>query len=278
MMRRPLAVLLALSLLLAGCADLQTRADDLASPAALTRETVSTDAFVLTTYRRLTRPGQPLHVYIEGDGLAWISRNQPSDDPTPLNPLALRLAAADAGPNVVYLSRPCQFTPMQANPRCTVAMWTGRRFAPEVLDSLDQAINYYVRQGSDRGVELIGYSGGGALAVLLAARRHDVLSVRSVAGNLDQAEVNRLHGVSQMPASLNAIDVAARVAKIPQWHFSGGEDTTVPPLIAARFAAAAGGTCVHLRIVPGLTHGGDWAAQWPQLLALPLGCGEGKEN
>jgi hypothetical protein len=264
-----------LLLLLAGCADPLIRADRLAD-GTLQRTTVRTDAFVLTAYRRLGAPGRPLRVYIEGDGLAWISRNQPSPDPTPLNPLGLRLAVADAGPNVLYLARPCQFTPMADNPRCTVEMWTGKRFAPEVVDSLDQAIDQFVLRAHSRGVELIGYSGGGALAVLLAARRHDVLSIRTVAGNLDQAEVNRLHAVSPMPDSLNAIDVAARVANIPQRHFSGGDDSTVPPQIAARFAAAAGGHCISLQVVADMSHGGDWAALWPQLLALTPQCARSK--
>jgi pimeloyl-ACP methyl ester carboxylesterase len=273
-MLKPTFFIVALALLTGGCADPQTHADALATRGALTRDTIDTDSFVLTAYQRLTRPGLPLTVYIEGDGLAWINRNEASTDPTPLNPLGLRLAAVDPGPNVLYLARPCQFTPRRDNPRCTVDLWTSRRFSSVVVDSLDQAIDHYVRQAQSHGIELVGYSGGGALAVLLAARRHDVLSVRTVAGNLDQAEVNRLHGVSPMPESLNAIDVAHQVSGIPQWHFSGADDHTVPPQIATRFAAAAGGDCIRLKVLPGMTHGGDWPRLWPALLALAPRCGK----
>lgn len=282
MLARSLAALLVL-VLLAGCGtDPRLDADLLASRVGLTRETVDTDSFVLTTYYRLTRPQAPLTVYIEGDGLAWVSRTEPSLDPTPHHPVGLELASADPGPNVVYLARPCQYTPMADNPRCTVAYWTGKRFAPEVIASLDQAIDHYVRLAPGRGIHLVGYSGGGALAVLLAARRHDVLSLRTVAGNLDHEAVNRLHEVSPMPDSANPIDVARRVADLPQRHFSGADDRVIPPAIAERFAAAAGGRCLRLTVVPDMTHGGDWAAQWPALLALPLRCTTetdgGKEN
>ena len=56
-------------------------------------------------------PVDEVHVYIEGDGYAWATTTDPSDDPTPINPLALRLAAVDDAPNVLYLARPCQFRP-----------------------------------------------------------------------------------------------------------------------------------------------------------------------
>ena len=259
-------------LLLAGCAGPLTTANSLASRGALHYETVDADTFVLSTYQRLTAPGKPLRIYIEGDGLAWISRYQPSLDPTPHNPVALRLAVVDPGANVVYLARPCQYTPMPDNPRCTVDYWTGKRFAPEVITSLNQAVDHYVAQAHSPGVELVGYSGGGALAVLLAARRTDVLSLRTVAGNLDHAEVNRRHAVSLMPDSLNAIDVAQRVANIPQYHFSGASDRTVPSAIAERFAKVAGGHCIQLLIIPDMAHDGNWSAQWQRLLAYSPSC------
>ncbi|MGA1373146.1 MAG: alpha/beta hydrolase, partial [Pseudomonadales bacterium] len=40
------------------------------------------------------RAGGNLTIYIEGDGFAWATASQPSTDPTPINPVALRLALA----------------------------------------------------------------------------------------------------------------------------------------------------------------------------------------
>jgi pimeloyl-ACP methyl ester carboxylesterase len=215
---------------------------------------------------RIADPAQPLDVYFEGDGYAWIGPDQPALDPTPREALGLALTAADPAANVVYLARPCQFTPMAMNPRCGVPYWTGSRYAPEVVASANQAVSGYAARAPGQGVNLIGYSGGGALAVLVAAARPDSISIRTVAGNLDHAYVNRLHDVSPMPESLNPIDFAARVAAIPQVHFSGADDTVVPAEVARRFAAAAGGRCAQVRIEPDMAHDGPWNRLWPTLL------------
>lgn len=268
---------LALALLvLSGCAgDPGLHADALAQPAALQREQVSAGMFVLTAYARITRSDQPLTIYIEGDGLAWRNRYEPSDDPTPTRALGLSLAAVDRSANVVYLARPCQFTPMADNPRCAVPYWTGKRFAPEVVASMDAAVTHYAARVPGQQLHLVGYSGGGAIAVLVAARRSDIASLRTVAGNLDHEAVNRWHKVSSMPDSLNPIGVAAQVAAIPQIHFSGTDDKIVPTAITRSFVNAAGHTCARMQVVDGLSHEGDWAAHWPQLLALPVTCQSG---
>lgn len=257
---------------LGGCAgNPQQHADALAQAAGLQREPVSAPPFLLTAYARVTRADQPLTIYIEGDGQAWRNRYEPSGDPTPRRALGLSLAAADRSANVVYLARPCQFTAMADNPHCGVAYWTGKRFAPEVITAMDAAITHYASRTPGQRIHLVGYSGGGAIAVLVAARRQDIATLRTVAGNLDHDAVNRWHRVSPMPDSLNPINVAARVAHIPQIHFSGADDKIVPLVIAQKFVARAG-TCASVHSVDGLSHEGDWAALWPQLLMLRLPC------
>ena len=264
----PLALI---ALALAGCAsDRNAAAEAMAQSAGMVRRVVPAGDFALTTYSRVADPGQPVTVYIEGDGLAWRTRYEPSLDPTPRKAVGLALAAADRSANVVYLARPCQFTAPAANPRCGTAYWTDKRFAPEVIAATDAAIDRMVASGT--GVNLVGYSGGGAVALLVAARRRDVISIRTVAGNLDQAEVNRIHRVDPMPGSLNAIDFAPQLANIPQLHFSGGDDETVPPAIANRFRAAAGERCVKTLVVPGASHESGWPERWPTLLAMKPSC------
>ncbi|WP_019644176.1 alpha/beta hydrolase [Novispirillum itersonii] len=259
---------------LSGCAtlDRDANADALARPAQMARMLIKTDPFWLTAFVRITDRSQPVTVYFEGDGLAWVSRTEVSRDPTPREAQALALAAQDPAANVVYIARPCQYTDRAKNPACTPAYWTGRRFAPEVISALSQAVDQVVAQTPGQKVSLVGYSGGGAVAVLVAARRQDVISLRTVAGNLDHAEVNRLAGVSAMPASLNPISAAAQVARIPQVHFSGAEDRTVPPSIAARFVQAAGSGCVRAVTVPGATHDRGWTERWKTLLTPPPAC------
>ncbi|WP_179744960.1 alpha/beta fold hydrolase [Paraburkholderia bryophila] len=259
---------------MAGCTalDPNAHAAALAEPAGLQRELIDSGPFVLTAFSRISQPDKPLHLYIEGDGQAWVSRTEPSLDPTPRQAEGLALAAADPAPNVVYVARPCQFTPMAMNPRCGIPYWTGKRFAPEVVASMDGAVSQFAARLPGQAVELIGYSGGGALAVLVAARRADVASIRTVAGNLDDEFVNRLHGVSRMPESENAVDFASRVAAIPQIHFSGAEDEVVPPTVAQRFANAVGQRCARALTIPKLAHASDWSSRWPAMLAISPVC------
>lgn len=257
---------------LGGCAgNPQQHADALAQPAGLQRQQVATASFLLTAYVRLTRVDQPITIYIEGDGYAWRNRFTASDNPTPRRALGLSLAAADSSANVVYLARPCQFTAMVDNPRCDPAYWTSKRFAPEVITAIDAAITYYASRTPGQRINLVGYSGGGAIATLVAAQRQDVATLRTVAGNLDHDAVNRWHEVSLMPNSLNPINVVAQVAHIPQIHFSGVDDKIVPPAIAKNFVSKVG-VCASLHIVNGLSHEGDWPAIWPQLLMLHPPC------
>jgi dienelactone hydrolase len=275
-LRRPAKIAsVAFATLLTGCVNVGARdhADTLARRAHLVRNVIRTRNFALTTYARLGDPSLPINFYIEGDGRAWLTPTRASGDPTPRQAIGLQLAAADPAANLVYLARPCQFT--EHDSQCQATYWTDKRYSREVVESLNQAIDYYTTLNPHRGVNLAGYSGGGTLAVLVAARRRDVRSIRTVAANLDVEAVNRLHHVSPMPDSLSAIDVAAEVAGTAQVHFSGGADSVVPPIIAQRFAQAVGGSCVQSSTVAAMNHESDWARIWPELLRQEPRCGRG---
>jgi dienelactone hydrolase len=263
-----------LGAMLSGCTSLDRseRAEMLASSAHLTREYVDAGPFVLTTYSRVVQPHMPIRIYIEGDGSAWVSVNEPSLDPTPRRPTGLELAASDPAPNVVYIARPCQFTTTSTNRNCGVPYWTGKRFAPEVIDSMNKAVDHFAKRIPGQSVELVGFSGGGAVAVMVAAHRHDVASLRTVAGNLDDEYVNQLHSVSSMPESENAIDFAREIGTVPQIHFSGAADTVVPPSVGQRFVDAVGSSCGRLIVVPDVAHNDGWTHIWPTLLEFRPVC------
>jgi hypothetical protein len=283
-----------LAALLAGCAgfDRSGTADQLAKPAGMTRSLVRTSGFVLTAFTRSRDARAPWVVYIEGDGLAWLSRTEPSPDPTPRTPVGLQLAVLDPAPNVLYLARPCQYTPFEVDRRCHRDYWTGRRFAEEVVAAMNEAIDRVVRASgravppvggreteSPRGVRLVGYSGGGAVAALIAARRGDVIDLRTVAGNLDHVALNRHHEVSPLRGSLNAADVAPRLAGLPQLHLVGGRDKVVVPSVAESYAARAGDRrCIRIQRIDGATHEDGWTEIWPTILRRSPACGSGTEE
>lgn len=272
---------LLLGLAVAGCAGPSARqatADTLAAEGGLAAERIAAGPFDLAAWRRPAE-ASAITIYIEGDGHAWTERSRPSPDPTPREPLALRLAALDPAPAVAALARPCQYriAAVRPQPLCDdPAWWTGARFAPPAIDAMDRAVDLLKRSARAKAVHLVGFSGGGAVAVLLAARRPDVASLRTVAGNLDPALVNRLHGVEPLAGSLSPRDVADRVAAIPQIHFTGARDRVVPAEVArsflqAMFQAMSGARCAQTVEVDADHHSG-WPERWPALLQLRPPC------
>ena len=118
----------------------------------------------------------------------------------------MKLAVIDSSPNVLYIARPCQYVPREENPNCQTDYWTFKRYAPEVLESINEVIEMYIKNNQLRGVRLVEYSGGGTLAAILAATRNDVIDLRTVAGNLDIDYFAQLHKASPLTGSLNRID------------------------------------------------------------------------
>lgn len=265
-------LLISLSLLLSGCisVDPNTTAQQIAVQGGLTSEKFDADPFPIVGWYRIAPPVNTLHVYIEGDGFAWKNRTTPSDNPTPRNPVGLKLAAADEHASVLYLARPCQFIGPPLPASCSVNIWTQDRFSSAVIDTMNAALSRAVQRYPGAKIDLIGYSGGGNIAALLAARRSDVRSLRTVAGNLDVAYVNALHHVTPMPTAKSAIESASALRNLPQIHFSGEDDTTVPPAVARRFQQAVGEKCIRIETIGGMAHGSAWANVWPQLLASGL--------
>jgi hypothetical protein len=272
--RWPAALLLLLGLT-SGCAAWQSQADRQAAADRIARdggfEKVSIEAapFTLAAYLRVTTPGAPLHLYIEGDGAAWIDRAWRSEDPTPKRPLVMELAALDPAPNVAYLARPGQYPAAGSSP-CDPAYWSDRRFSAEVVTAMGKAVDTLAAKGKAREIHFIGYSGGAAIAVLLAAGRTDVASLRTVAGNLDPEALNRHHRVSPLHRdSLNPLDAAPGLCRLPQRHFVGAEDGVVPPLAARSFVARAGFRDERaITVVTGASHSEGWRGQWKRLLMI----------
>ena len=260
----------------AGCSSMSplmnrgAAADRIARDGGFEKSFIKTKSFTLTAYCRCTKPGDPLNLYIEGDGSAWLSRRRLSADPTPRNPLVLELAGMDPAANVAYLSRPGQYTATDSS-QCDPSYWSDKRFSSEVVDALNDATETLRTRTRASRINLIGYSGGAALAALIAAKRNDVVSLRTVAGNLDPVAVNRYHHVSPLDGSLNPMDAAVKLKGLPQRHFVGSKDAVVPPFIAQSFMKRAGNQDDgKITIVEGASHANGWRKRWKSLLAIPF--------
>lgn len=230
---------------------------------------VSTDDFNIMTWSRFSDPVQKLIIYIEGDGLAWKSRTQVSDDPTPINPLAFKLTQSDPRANIIYIARPCQFTISQGfGQNCHRKYWSSHRFSETVVKSMDEAISYWKGKTGAGSIELVGFSGGAAIAVLLADRRNDISLIRTVAGNLDHQRLHTHHKVTQLSGSLNPQNVD--LEKVPHIHYIGGKDEIIPPFIAQGFVEGQSCTsCGKTITLKKATHHQGWVENWPALLERP---------
>lgn len=212
-----------------------------------------------------------LTIYIEGDGLAWIDPSTPSFDPTPINPIALRLALRDPNQSVAYLARPCQYTRDSEQKNCNARYWTTHRFSTEVIEASNLAVDKLKARSGARQVRLIGYSGGGAVAALLAARRNDVAMLVTVAGNLDHLAWTNLHGITPLSGSLNAADYSRTLQSIPQQHYVGSNDTNITAAITRSYAARFQAPLPSVTVVPGYTHLCCWEDSWSTLVNQNFG-------
>ena len=247
---------------LQGCASPDTHATEgrLVSTSLL-REDVAVGNFTLTTYSRIRDSNAPVTIYIEGDIQGWWPPVDPGANPMPDDGLGLRLANIDPSPNVVYIARPCQFT--SGEPACDSEAWSHGRYAAQIVESMNRAVDHFAVPFTHPHINLVGYSGGAAIAAIIASRRKDIDSLRSIAGNLDPGGANRIHGVNDNVDFVDPMLIAKRLALIPQEHFVGEKDTIVPPFLAANFIATEGQSyCVKLTPIPGATHTTGWEQVW----------------
>nr|WP_319244743.1 hypothetical protein [uncultured Propionivibrio sp.] len=202
-----------------------------------------------------------LTVYIEGDGAAWSSPYHPPRDPTPRRPLALALAAIDPSPAVAYLGRPCQYLDAAALARCSSAYWVDKRFDPEVIEAYDQAISGLKARFSARSLRLVGYSGGGNIAAVLAMRRADVLSLIALASPLSLAAWVERHGLTPLPGAIDPGHEPGQLRAASYWV--GSNDDIVPPAVVQPFAERKGGA---MHVVKDYDHECCWSADWLTIL------------
>lgn len=205
--------------------------------------------------------GDRLHVYIEGDGVPWTNGRVPSPDPTPRRPLALALMSRDDAP-AAYVGRPCYFG---AGPRgaCGPDTWTFGRYGADVVASMAAVIEEIARAAGDPEIIVIGYSGGGVLARLVAPELPRVVAVVTVAANLDTAAWTEYHGYLPLAGSVNPAGEPPLPARVRHIQLVGTDDTVVPPSVTGRYAAAGQPLEVWTYDVD---HRCCWLARWPAIL------------
>lgn len=210
-------------------------------------------------HRRGSNGHGGIHVYIEGDGSPWVNGGATvAADPTPRSPLALQLMAASPY-NSVYVGRPCYFD-LHRSDDCDERFWTSARYSREVVDSMLAAITRL--RDKQQPVVLIGYSGGGTLAALVADQIEGPRLLITIAGNLDIDRWTEHHGYLPLTDSLNPMTIA-NLRGLPQVHLIAQLDQVVPASQIEAFAMRHGGT---VKRFDAFDHRCCWKTVWPALL------------
>lgn len=231
-----------------------------------------------------------LNIYIEGDGFAWINPYTISNNPTPLNPIALLLAAKDNSENsILYLSRPCQYIESDCNNK----YWTDSRYSIEVIESYIEIIDEYIKNNKIEEINLIGFSGGANIALILTAYFEDKKSfieilknqkiffnknlnnyqtrntakinfLIGVAPNIDHVKLNKIKEASPLSDSLNAIDFAEVTKFTKQLYFIGKKDKVIDLEILKNYIEKYNNA--KLILIEDLGHSTkEWDKKWQEI-------------
>jgi dienelactone hydrolase len=253
-----------LAILLGGCSIVQPGPEQFAKSSGFERKQLAGQPFAHIVFEALERgdSSQRLHIYIGGDGIPWERGRFPASDPTPRRALAMELMARDKAASV-YLGRPCYFG-LAESVQCNFELWTSRRYSREVIDSMGAVIRAYQQQYRPTEIVLIGYSGGGTLATLLAPQIPGNRHILTVAANLDIDMWTRQFGHLPLQGSLNPVDLVDDLRPISQFHLMGGRDSTVPNNVTASYTDKL--QPGNSRLYPNFDHSCCWGDIWESIL------------
>jgi hypothetical protein len=255
-------LLFALFATLQACGSLPSTTDskDLATPFMASSE-VSAAFFKHKNAFYSSGKNEPsLKVFIEGDGRPWVGGNSIRLDPTPQRLLMMELLLNTSGDRL-YLGRPCYF---QTNDeRCHYQYWTSHRFSPEVINSMADIIEQKMLEGAYKNLLIIGHSGGGTIATLLACKPSITPSLITLAANLDIQRWAEIHAWSALTGSQNPAHLPSSCKNSNAYHFYGNADKNVPASSANNFFITGESQRI---IIEGADHQ-NWPLFWDEIKA-----------
>ena len=249
--------LLILSLI--GCASSPTsRFESFSEKLELNKAVYQTDDFEHFVFSKDFKHTSHLHIYIGGDGSPWSTPTLINIDPTSAKAVLLNLMSLDTYPSL-FVGRPCYHSYGKGK-NCSNRWWTSHRYSAKVVTSMKQVIRQLIDKHRTPSLSLIGFSGGGTLAMLLA---HDIPQVKHVVtinGNLDIDYWTNKHGYSPLVGSINPADLPALPESILKIHLLGADDKIIDAQhIKSTFADRKN---TEVIIYPKFTHHCCWADVW----------------
>lgn len=200
-----------------------------------------------------------LHVYIEGDGIPFIDPKTAALDPTPDTPLMLKLMQMDKNPSI-YLGRPCYFD--TKDKKCSPIWWTHNRYSQTVVDSMLSVLKQFEQQYD--GFVVIGYSGGGTVAMLMSEHYKPIKMLVTLAGNLNPTEWTYENNFTALMGSLNPATRPSLDPKLIQLHYAGEDDDIIKADWIQTVAEKQSRAEFH--ILKETDHTCCWESFWPTAL------------
>jgi len=176
-----------------------------------------------------------LTVFIEGDGIPWKTETRISTEPTSPRPMLLDMMRQYMGDSI-YLGRPCYFK--IEDPKCHYRYWTSHRYSTEVLDSMTTVIEEALSTGTYTTLALVGHSGGGTIASLIACHFKLPTRLVTLGANLDVAAWTKHHKWTPLTSSLNPAEDTQPCANVSERHLHGQDDQVVPVHLNSRYYQA----------------------------------------
>lgn len=245
---------LILGMLLTACASTPIHIDNLsASLAGQKNVRVSTlqgGDFELLAIEK-TGIASEIYLYLEGDGRPWVSGGRRvSDDPSPRRPYLLPMMLESPGP-ALYLGRPCYFG-LGPERHCHPTLWTFSRYSERVVSAMAEAAERWLASHEDSTVTLVGHSGGGVLALLMAERLPKVSNVIAMATPVSLSAWAHHHDYTPLFDSTDPMNLQTWRSDVERHFLYGSDDSAVPPERFAPMARTIPGSRVG--IVPGQGH------------------------
>jgi alpha-beta hydrolase superfamily lysophospholipase len=138
------------------------------------------------------------------------------------------------------------------------------RYSESVVASMAEATRTIIAGHQGLEITLVGYSGGGVLALLVADRVPEVTRVVTLAANLDTEKWTARHGYLPLSSSINPAQQPTWRSDLIQIHLTGAQDHNVPPDNHDRLRRGQNNST--FRQISDFSHDCCWVEQWPELL------------
>lgn len=201
-------------------------------------------------------------IYLEGDGLVLVGGNI-AINPTPTEPMALMLASVDDRSfTKIVINRPCQYVSCEM---CSNKYWTKARYSEEIVISITKIIELTMQKYNFKTFDLVAYSGGAAIALLLVPYFSDkIKSIITFAGNLDHVEWAKFHEYAPLNQSLDPLQNFQVIKNITQIHFCGTSDDNTTVEIAENFSRKLNSSKIKILKIDGFKHDSNWPIVWKE--------------